>query len=239
MLNEAIILAGGFGTRLQSVVSDVPKPMAPVNHEPFLNYLLSYLSHYGIKKAVLSTGHLEEKIRGYYQEKNNTWKNISLSYSHEAAPLGTGGAIRLAMEQCKDEYILAMNGDSFFDANLEDLFSKHQAADAQHTLALRKVPNASRYGAVETNNNRVIQFKEKEDTQKPGTINGGIYILKKADYTAITSPGINFSIERDFFEKQLQQQRIFGFEYEGQFIDIGTPEDFTRAQDEFKQFKYR
>ncbi|MDP2385936.1 MAG: nucleotidyltransferase family protein [Bacteroidota bacterium] len=239
MIKEAIILAGGFGTRLQSVISDVPKPMAPVSNEPFLNYLLSYLSHYGITKAVLSTGYLEEKIREYYQKKNNTWKNITLSYSHEKKPLGTGGAIRQAMEQCEGEYVLAVNGDSFFDVNLNDLYSKHSSHHAQHTLALRHVSNASRYGAVETKECRIVSFKEKEDTQKPGTINGGIYILKKEDFIKATETGINFSIERDFFEKQLAQQHIYGFEYTGQFIDIGTPEDFIRAQDEFKYFTYR
>ena len=239
MIKEAIILAGGFGTRLQSVVSDVPKPMAPVNNEPFLNYLLSYLSHYGIKKVIVSTGYLEEKIREYYEAKNNSWKNITLTYSHEKTPLGTGGAIRQAIEQCEGEYVLAVNGDSFFDVDLNDLFEKHTKYSAQHTLALRQVPNASRYGAVETTDNRIIKFKEKEEGQKPGTINGGIYILKKEDFIKTTEAEINFSIERDFFEKQLTQQHIYGFEYTGQFIDIGTPEDFTRAQDEFKHFTYR
>lgn len=239
MITEAIILAGGFGTRLQSVVSDVPKPMAPVVNEPFLNYLLSYLSHYGITKAILSTGYLEEKIREYYQSKNNSWKNISLFYSHEKNPLGTGGAIRQAMEQCEEEYVLAVNGDSFFDVDLNDLFAKHTNKKALHTLALRQIPNASRYGAVETHDHRIVKFKEKEAGEKPGTINGGIYILKKEDFLKATETGINFSIERDFFEKQLTQQYIYGFEYTGQFIDIGTPEDFTRAQDEFKEFKYR
>jgi D-glycero-alpha-D-manno-heptose 1-phosphate guanylyltransferase len=238
MIKEAIILAGGFGTRLQSVVSDVPKPMAPVNNEPFLNYLLTYLSHYGIQKVVLSTGYLEEKIRNYYQANNNTWKGIALSYSHEHEALGTGGAIRLAMGQCNEEYVLALNGDSFFDVNLNDLHQNHHQLNAQHTLALRKVNNASRYGAVETNNSRIVKFKEKDEHQKPGTINGGIYILHKTTFTNHTEASKNFSIERDFFEKQLTQQKIYGFEYEGQFIDIGTPEDFTRAQDEFKHFTY-
>ena len=115
MLTEAIILAGGFGTRLQAVVSDVPKPMAPINDEPFLNYVFDYLKHFQIKHVVLSTGYLSEKISNYYKEE---YQGIKISYTQEIEPLGTGGGIRLAMTKCTTRDVLVLNGDSFFDVNL-------------------------------------------------------------------------------------------------------------------------
>src|ERR1700752_2462097 len=112
MVKEAIILAGGFGTRLREVIQDLPKPMAPVNNKPFLDYTLKYLAHYGIKKTVLSVGYLSEKIIAQY---GNSFADMELAYSVEEEPLGTGGGIRLAMQQCQDYDVLVTNGDSFFD----------------------------------------------------------------------------------------------------------------------------
>ncbi|MCD6068756.1 MAG: hypothetical protein K0S33_3582 [Bacteroidetes bacterium] len=237
MVKEAIILAGGFGTRLQSVVSDLPKPMAPVNGRPFLEYLFDYLVHSGVKSIVLSIGHKGEMISDEYSK--GKWKKAKILFSQEDAPLGTGGAIALAMHQCKSEEVLVLNGDSFFDVDLLDLTARHSASHAQHSIALRRVENASRYGAVELDESRIISFKEKNEGIQPGLINGGIYILNRPVYLKTTQGKTNFSIERDFFEKELQRQAICGFEYKGKFIDIGTPEDFTRAQHEFKHFKYR
>lgn len=121
MLKTAVILAGGYGTRLQSVISDIPKPMAPVNGEPFLNYQLYYLKRWGIQKIVFSVGYMADKIRSYYQ---NSFHGLTICYVEEQEPLGTGGGLRLGVKQSSDELVLAMNGDSFFDVDLGEFFFK-------------------------------------------------------------------------------------------------------------------
>ena len=237
MTETAIILAGGFGTRLQSVVSDLPKPMAPVNGVPFLNYQLDYLKSAGIKKVVVSIGYLSDRVKEYYGAEH---KGLSITYVVEHTPLGTGGGIRLAMQQCTDRDVLVLNGDSFFDIPLHQFYAWHITGQAQYSLALRKVPNASRYGKIETDSSgRVISFKEKSDDVQAGTINGGVYLLDRLGYLANTPETVGFSIEKDFFEKQLNNLVIKGFEFDGYFIDIGIPDDYHKAQHDFKEFKYR
>jgi D-glycero-alpha-D-manno-heptose 1-phosphate guanylyltransferase len=235
--NEAIILAGGFGTRLQSVVNDVPKPMAPVNGQPFLNYQLRYLKFYGIKKVVLSVGHLHEKITSYYK---NNFEDLEIDYTIEKEALGTGGGIRLAMEKCNSESILVLNGDSFFEINLNSFSDKHLKANSDYSLALRKVMNAARYGTIQMGTDvRISSFKEKDGKETPGLINAGIYLLNKEIYLSNTEANKSFSIEKDFFEKKLNELTISGFEFDGYFIDIGIPEDYSKAQYDFKGSKYR
>jgi D-glycero-alpha-D-manno-heptose 1-phosphate guanylyltransferase len=237
MLKTAIILAGGFGTRLQSLVNDLPKPMAPVNGEPFLNYQLNYLYHFGIKNVVFSLGYLAEKIMEYYQSE---YKGMQLDYVTELSPLGTGGGIRLAMEKINEKNVVVLNGDSFFDVDLNTYFHFHESSASQISLALRKVADCSRYGTIEVNaEHRITKFKEKSGHTQEALINGGVYILNKELYLKNTSPLENFSIEKDFFENKLQTLTIKGFEFKGYFLDIGIPEDYTKAQNDFKDFKYR
>lgn len=237
MITEAIILAGGFGTRLQSVVNDVPKPMAPINNEPFLNYQLRYLKHYGITKVILSVGHLHEKITSYYK---NNFEGIEIEYCIEESPLGTGGGIRLAMEKAKAKTVLVLNGDSFFDINLNDFDTQHDSFLADCSLALRRVTNASRYGTIKLGADcEIVSFKEKDGVEKPGLINAGVYLLSKDVYLENTPAKTNLSIEKDFFEKKISEISLLGFEYQGYFIDIGIPEDYTKAQNDFKEFKYK
>jgi len=237
LINTAIILAGGFGTRLQGVIKDLPKPMAPINGLPFLNYQLNYLKHYGIKNVIISTGYLAEKITSCY---GNDFNGIQITYSHEQVPMGTGGGIRLALEKCKDDLAIILNGDSFFDVDIQQFYNLHLHKSSQVSLALRKVENAARYGTIELNGEeRVISFCEKNNISKEGLINGGVYIIDKEIYLKNTPAGSNFSVEKDFFEKQLKNILIKGFEFKGYFIDIGIPEDYEKAQNDFKEFKYR
>lgn len=237
MLKEAIILAGGFGTRLQKVVNDVPKPMAPVNRIPFLNYVFDYLKYYKIQHVVLSTGYLSEKIVEYYKDE---FKGIKISYAKEETPLGTGGGIRNAMTKCTTADVLVLNGDSFFDVDVKTHYRNHIFKQADCTLALRKVDNAARYGTIQLGRlNKIAAFKEKDNVEKEGLINGGVYILNREVYLNKTEVDSAFSIEKDFYEKRLKELNIFGFEYNGYFIDIGIPEDYKKAQDDFKGFKYR
>ena len=236
MLQTAIILAGGHGTRLQAVVSDVPKPMALVNSEPFLTYQFKYLKHYGIQRVILSVGYLAEKIQDYF---GNRYQDIEIEYVREKEALGTGGGIRLAMNNAQDDDLLVLNGDSFFDVNLQEFSQQHQMAGSEVSLALRLVEDAARYGTIETDTmHKVIQFKEKSNQHIAGIINGGIYILNKANFLNDTPENKNFSIEKDFFESKADRVRMSGFVHEGYFIDIGIPEDYKKAQYDFKGFKY-
>jgi D-glycero-alpha-D-manno-heptose 1-phosphate guanylyltransferase len=235
-IRTAVILAGGFGTRLRNVISDLPKPMAPVNGKPFLEYLLLYLHKYGIKHAVLSTGHLSEKIVSHF---GNEFQGMKISYSHEESPLGTGGAVKLALSSCEDDEVLVMNGDSFFEVDAFRFYELHHESKADVSLALRSVDDASRYGKILIDSdNRIIDFKEKSDQSSPGRINGGIYLIRRKIFLDNTPETVSFSIEKDFFEKKCRQLMIKGFEFNGWFIDIGIPEDYNRAQNEFKKFAH-
>ncbi len=237
MLTEAVILAGGFGTRLQAIVNDVPKPMAPVNKTPFLNYIFDYLKYYKIKHVVLSVGYLSDKIVEYYKDE---FKGIKISYAKEEIPLGTGGGIRLALEKCHSENVLVLNGDSFFDVNISQYTDQHNNFKSQCSLAIRRVQNASRYGTIALGeNSRVNSFKEKDGKEISGLINGGVYILNRELYLSHTKPNVAFSIEKDFFETKIQELNICGFINEGYFIDIGIPEDYVKAQVDFMNFKYQ
>jgi D-glycero-alpha-D-manno-heptose 1-phosphate guanylyltransferase len=235
MTETAIILAGGFGTRLQSVISETPKPMAPINGKPFLDYLLRYLKHYGIRNVILSVGYLHEKITAHYKDH---FEGLAISYALEKQPLGTGGGIRLCMEQCGSEQALALNGDSFFDIDLHAFYARHQTAGSHISLALRKIEDAARYGTILTDNKgHITSFREKSGLTAPGTINAGIYLLNKETFLHNTPTGA-FSIEKDFFETKSMELGIMGFEQQGYFIDIGVPEDYSKAQHDFKGFKY-
>ena len=231
MIKEAIILAGGFGTRLKEVVADVPKPMAPVNGKPFLDYLVRYLRHYEVEKIILSVGHMSEKIISHYGDQ--------FTYSIEHEPLGTGGGIRLALEKCTQTNVLVLNGDSFFDIDLKAFYNKHNEAISDCSLALRKVENASRYGTLQLGEMGVIkEFKEKTGQNQPGIINAGVYLLDRQVFLDETEGKKVFSIEKDHFEKNVNKLNLYGFTFKGYFIDIGIPEDYQRAQHDFKEFKY-
>ena len=152
-MKEAIILAGGFGTRLQSVVKDVPKPMASVAGNPYLVYLIRYLKNYGVEHIVLSVGYLSEVVEVYFKDK---YLGIKISYSNENTPLGTGGGIRLALEKCQKKNVVILNGDSFFDVDIHKLKKFHEKSKAQVSLGVRKVDNVGRYGEV------ILNDKEKQ-----------------------------------------------------------------------------
>jgi D-glycero-alpha-D-manno-heptose 1-phosphate guanylyltransferase len=211
--------------------------MAPVNDTPFLEYMLQYLWHAKITHIILSTGYLSESIVGYF---GDNFRGIPLTYIREEEPMGTGGAIRMAMEACRESEAFVLNGDSFFDIDLELFARMHHAAGAQFSIALREVGNASRYGTVVTDKSgRIIRFTEKSADDKPGLINGGVYLLQKKPYMESMPAMVPFSIEKDFFAKKISEQIIAAFEFKGYFIDIGIPADYAKAQDELKGFKYR
>jgi D-glycero-alpha-D-manno-heptose 1-phosphate guanylyltransferase len=227
---EAIVLAGGFGTRLKNVVNDVPKPMAPVNGKPFLTYILDFLQKKGTKKVVLCTGYLSEIIERFY---GNSYKNIVLEYSVEKEPLGTGGAIKKALDYITEENVLILNGDTFFDVELDKMISDHINKNADFTLALKPMKEFDRYGTVQiSQNGRVTGFEEKR-YQSAGYINGGVYVIKKNIFESTDLPE-KFSLESDFMCKTLSRKHFNGFVSDTYFIDIGIPEDYYKAEKDFK-----
>jgi D-glycero-alpha-D-manno-heptose 1-phosphate guanylyltransferase len=225
---EAIVLAGGFGTRLQSVVSSVPKPMAPINNIPFLEYIFKYLHEYGITKIVLSVCYKWEVIKDYF---GNKFENIELVYVVEDEPLGTGGAIKKSLNEIKNKNVFIVNGDTFFNIDLNCLTL---IDDENIEIALKSMTNFDRYGCVETNNKNIIsKFTEKSYIKK-GDINGGIYLINKSIFINYTLP-LKFSFE-EFMQNNLEELQIKTKVFDNYFIDIGIPEDYEKAQFEIRRY---
>lgn len=233
MFKEVIILAGGFGTRLRSVVNDVPKSMALVNGRPFLEYILDHLEFYSVKKVILATGYKHELIEAHFGKK---YKYLKLEYSVETEPLGTGGAIKKALTLCETRKVLVLNGDSLFKVNIGKLNDFMLVQHARCVLVLHEVEDVSRYGCVETDNRAVItKFTEKGKAAGPGLINGGVYIVEKSLIDELRLPE-KFSFERDFIEKYYSEIPFHAMVCKQYFLDIGIPEDYEKAQTDFAQF---
>ena len=223
---EAIVLAGGLGTRLRSVVPDLPKCMAPINGIPFLSYLIDHLTTQGVTKFIFALGYKSDEFIHFLNTKLPN-KNFSIVIEDE--PLGTGGAIKLAASKASNKDIIALNGDSLYKVNLNQLMQFHIAHKADCTLALKPMEQFERYGSVVINANTTIaSFKEKQ-FMKAGLINGGVYALNVASFLAKPLP-TQFSLEKDYLEKYAQEGKFYGNIQEAYFIDIGIPEDFAKAQ---------
>ena len=231
MISEIIILAGGFGTRLQGVIKDIPKPMAPINNKPFLEYLLNYLSRYNISRVILSVGYKYELIQDYFKTKH---KDIEIEYAIEYEPLGTGGGIMNAMQYLNSDEVIIINGDTFFNINLFDFYDFHISLKSDLTIALKKMYKFDRYGAINIQNHRVIDFQEKKFINS-GYINGGIYACNQTIFNNKAELP-KFSFEKDFMEKYINEIFINGFTSEDYFIDIGIPQDYERAKSELIKF---
>ena len=223
---EAIILAGGLGTRLRSAVPDLPKCMAPINGVPFISYLIDNLINEGVTNFIFSLGYKSELFISFLEEKL-PMKNYLIVIEDE--PLGTGGAIKLACKKAKDENVIALNGDSLFKVNLKELMHFHLEKKSRCTLALKPMQDFERYGSVEIDAvQKINSFKEKQFITK-GCINGGVYAIEVASFLQ-KSLEDKFSMEQDYLEKYSGEGNFYGFIQEGYFIDIGIPEDFVRAQ---------
>jgi len=230
MYKEAIVLAGGAGTRLKEVISDKPKPMALINNKPFLEYLLNYLSKNGIVHVILSVGFKSEQIQGYFGKK---YRNLEISYAIEDQPLGTGGGILLALQKAKTENVFIINGDTLFNIKLQEITEFHKKNKADLSIALNKVKDGSRYGTILIDNtHKIISFEEKKETNQDALINGGTYLLSKSSFLNINFPE-KFSFEKDFLEKYYNTKRFYGIIFSDYFIDIGIPETYKKAQIDF------
>lgn len=231
MVKEAIILAGGLGTRLREAVPDLPKCMAPVAGKPFLSYVIDHLRMQGVERFIFSLGYKWGVIEEYLQKEYPTLDYTSVI---EEEPLGTGGAIHLAIQKTSSQNVVIANGDTLFKIKLEEVSALHDTQKAECTLALKSMQNFDRYGVVEINGDRKItSFKEKQFYQS-GLINGGVYLLNKENFLSCPFPE-KFSFEKDYLEKFCAEGKFYGSVQDGYFIDIGIPGDYQKAQSDLKK----
>jgi D-glycero-alpha-D-manno-heptose 1-phosphate guanylyltransferase len=228
-MKECIILAGGFGTRLQSVVSDVPKCMAEVAGKPFLQYLFDYAANEKFSHVILSLGYKSDIVINWLKIQN---RPFDVSYVVEEYPLGTGGAIKLAFGEVKGVEAFVINGDTFFGIDSESLLEFHRSKESDISAALKPMLDFDRYGSVELDDEqRIIHFNEKE-YKKEGLINGGVYIVAKKLFAKLSLPE-KFSFEKDVMEAHICDINIYGYRQDSYFIDIGIPSDFEKANVDF------
>lgn len=231
-MRECIILAGGMGTRLQSVIPDLPKCMAPISGKPFLYYLFEWLKRNAFERVILSLGYKPETIIDFIQAGNWPFEIIS---EIETQPLGTGGAIALALRHCKSSDVFIINGDTFFDINLNQFLQFHSDHKAELTIAAKPLTNYNRYGSLLCEKDgRITGFTEKKQTAE-GIISGGLYLLNCRSHLLSGKTG-RFSFETDILEKEYPVRQLFAYTDNGYFIDIGVPEDYYKAEKDFKEY---
>lgn len=229
----AVILAGGQGTRLRAVLADRPKVLAPVCGRPFLSYLLDQWERAGGRRVVLCTGFKADQV---YTEFGESYHNLSLTYSEEEEPLGTGGALRLAMGCGVSDPVLVMNGDSFIHADFNKFYQWLTAGGREAGIILAQVQDAGRYGKVLLGENGLIQdFEEKKPGSGAGWISAGVYLLTHQVVCSIPL-GRPYSLEQELFPG-LSGRTLFGYQSGGAFIDIGTPESWQRAEHFFSRLE--
>ncbi|MEP7110013.1 MAG: nucleotidyltransferase family protein [Ferruginibacter sp.] len=231
-MRECIILAGGMGTRLQSVITDLPKCMAPINGRPFLHYIFEWLRKNKFDRIVLSLGYKAEAIIDFTNSDSWPFEIIS---EIEKEPLGTGGAMTLALNHCSSPNVFIINGDTFFDIQLDKFLQYHLKTKAELTIAAKPLTNYDRYGSLLCGNDgRIIGFTEKKYTTE-GIINGGIYLVNYPSLLLSGKKG-RFSFETDILEKEYPSGQFYAYPDNGYFIDIGIPEDYYKAGRDFKEF---
>ena len=223
-----VLLVGGMGTRLRAVLPSTPKPLALVGETPFLELLVLQLQAQGMRRLVMCTGHLAGQIESQFGDGRN-W-NVAIAYSRETEPLGTAGALKFAAGHLEQEpEFLVMNGDSFLEMDLRQFVRFHREHDGLASMAVRRVSDAARYGTVRLDpRKRIVGFAEKASAHAPGVINGGVYMFSRSVLQYIPSGPV--SLEKQIFP-QLLEQGMYADEQDGIFIDIGTPEDYARAQE--------
>jgi NDP-sugar pyrophosphorylase family protein len=223
---EALILAGGLGTRLRAVVSDRPKPLADVDGRPFLERLLDQLDRHGFRRAILCVGYRGEQVREQLGERHG---NLDLEYSIELEPLGTGGALRNAAPMLRSAHVLALNGDSYCDMDLAAFAAAHLGYGGDATVAVLHRDDRSRSGAVDlAADGRVLAFAARPTTADPGLINAGLYMFRRGAIEAIPE-GRAVSLEAEVLPALAARRALFGWRVESDFIDIGTPESYRTA----------
>ena len=234
-IRQAVILAGGKGTRLGSITQNIPKPMLPIAGRPFLDYLLEMIERHGYEDIILLGGYLGHVLEAAYDGRRIGGAIVRVLL--EKAPLGTAGALTLTHEKL-DPRFLMMNGDAFFDINLRALEQASRQSGATATLALRSVDNAARYGRVIESQGKIVAFMEKDPSRPgPGVINGGIYVLKREILDLVHEPPC--SLEQDVFPALVPRGEIRGKEFDGYFLDIGLPETLEQGRRELPEARLR
>ena len=221
---EAIILAGGFGKRLRSKIKDIPKPMAPINNKPFLFYIMENLLNYGFDHIIISIGYKGEVISDYF---GDNYFGIDISYVKEEHPLGTGGAIKLALKKSKEDHLFIINGDTYFDIDflkVERFWKLHN----KPIIITTNVSDSSRYGALTVDKEFITSFQEK-GYNLSSIINAGYYLFPVNLFDSFKLKK-SFSLEEEFLKKYIEREKIMFFPADGLFIDIGIPEDYDLAQ---------
>lgn len=232
---QAIILAGGFGTRLKSTIGDdVPKPMAVVGGEPFLAHYLRFLKSEGVTEAVLSVHHLRAVIQEYFSDR---FEGVAIRYAVEETPLGTGGAVKFALQALKPSApVLVANGDSFVEIDAKAMLRDHAAAGAKLTIGLRDMPDCSRYGEVEFDANKRITAFTYPGRSQAGWISTGTYVVSPDVFDGASLPDA-FSFEADFQKPYCASIPMHAHALGGYFIDIGVPSDYARANAEYTTWR--
>ena len=222
---DALILCGGQGTRLRSIIADKPKVLAPVNGRPFLSYLLDQLIIADFHRVILCIGYKGEMVRDTFGPH---YKGLNIRYSHETEPLGTGGALRYALPMIEGSYILAMNGDSYIDADICSFIEWYLKGRYDASILLTNVEDTSRYGKVDVREDCLVTFfGEKCSNHGSGWINAGMYLFNSKLLETIPEHCF-FSLEKEFIS-MLVGDKLYGYLCYGDFIDIGTPNSYTKS----------
>ena len=224
---ESIVLAGGQGTRLRAIVRDLPKPMADIAGRPFLWWLMTRLKQQGVGRVILSVGYKSEAIQDYF---GSAFDGMEISYAVEKEPLGTGGAMKYALEKARAPQVIVLNGDSYVDVSLQGLLSTFDSANTDLAVAVTYLNDSARYGSlvIEEKTNTITGFSEKKGPAA-GYINAGVYCLRRDIFAKYSAPA-TFSFERDFLPNAVRSYKTAGLKEVRAFIDIGVPEDYAFAQ---------
>lgn len=220
-MTDAVVLVGGLGTRLGTLAGDLPKPMVEVAGRPFLEYVVRWLVRAGVTRIVFATGHRAEAVEGHFGD--GSLFGLRAAYTHEVTPLGTGGALREAAALVDGDRFLALNGDSILTMDPTTLLDELRPG-VSAALALRHVPDAGRYGAVELGGDgSITSFSEKAQGVGAGLINGGVYAIARGTLDALPSTAPS-SFERDLLPGLARTGHLRGHLFDAYFIDIGVPE---------------
>ena len=223
---DVVILCGGLGKRLRPLINDRPKCLAEINNRPFLDILIDYIASYGFRRVILSLGYMKERIKKHYQAKSMP---LEILYSEEEEPVGTGGALSLTKPLIKSRTFLVMNGDSFCPVNFSNFFNFHLLKKALVSIALTKLKQGQNCGKVTLDNDqRIISFQEKAIIKDKNYSSVGIYFMESQIFSLIGKKE-KFSLEYDFFPNLLSR-KCYGYITEKDLIDIGTPEEYKKAQ---------
>jgi len=228
--HTVVVLAGGLGTRLKDIVNDVPKPMAPIRGKPFLEYLLSYWISNGANHIILSVGYKNQKIKDYF---GTAYNGVPVSYVIEDEPLGTGGALlRVLDENNINEAFFLVNGDTLFQIDVYRMLELHDRNNADMSLSLRNIENTDRYHTININDaGKVITIDPPNESAACGNINGGVYIISPELLQSwANTDNKNISLENQILPGLIKNHSVYGYIDDGDFIDIGVPEDYQKAQ---------